>query len=313
VFENIVGKIEEYDKIIIHRHCRPDGDAIGSQVGLKGIIKANWPGKKVLCTGDPAGRYGFIEGSVMDEVGDEDFPGSLCFILDCGAASLVSDERYRNAGFTIRIDHHLPAESFCRLEVLDPGFESCCSMIAVLGLESGLVIDKTAASALYAGMVTDSGRFLYDSTKPRTLRIASELLERGVDTQAIYSSLYNEDLAILKLRAEYFLKVRLTRHNVAYIYTTQKELESYKLDAFAVSRGMVNTMANIKGVDIWVSFTESEGSVLCELRSSRLNINPIAVKYGGGGHAKASGATVARAEIAMSMLEDLDELEAQNE
>ena len=71
---------------------------------------------------------------------------------------------------------------------------------------------------------------------------------------------------------------------------------------------MVNTMADIKGVDIWVNFTETEKGVLCELRSDKYNINPIAVKYGGGGHDKASGATVADRETAMAMLKDLDSL-----
>jgi phosphoesterase RecJ-like protein len=80
------------------------------------------------------------------------------------------------------------------------------------------------------------------------------------------------------------------------------------MDTFAVSRGMVNTMADIKGVDIWVNFTETENGVLCELRSATKNINPIAVKYGGGGHAKASGAKVADRETAMRMLADLDQL-----
>ena len=80
------------------------------------------------------------------------------------------------------------------------------------------------------------------------------------------------------------------------------------MDSFTISRGMVGTMADMKGVDIWVNFTETENGVLCELRSSRYNINPIAVKYGGGGHAKASGATVKDRETAMAMLADLDKL-----
>jgi phosphoesterase RecJ-like protein len=71
---------------------------------------------------------------------------------------------------------------------------------------------------------------------------------------------------------------------------------------------MVNTMGDIKGIDIWVNFTETENGVLCEIRSSKYNINPIAVKYGGGGHAKASGATIKDRETAMQMLADLIEL-----
>ena len=80
------------------------------------------------------------------------------------------------------------------------------------------------------------------------------------------------------------------------------------VDVFTVSRGMVNTMGDVKGVDIWVNFTETECGVLCEIRSNRYNINPIAVKYGGGGHQKASGATVADKATAMAMLADLDAL-----
>ena len=72
-------------------------------------------------------------------------------------------------------------------------------------------------------------------------------------------------------------------------------------------------MAEIRGVDVWVNFTETEEGVLCEIRSSKYNINPIAVKYGGGGHKKASGATVASREEAMAMLADLDRLSEADE
>ena len=75
---------------------------------------------------------------------------------------------------------------------------------------------------------------------------------------------------------------------------------------------MVGVMSEIRGVDAWVNFTETEDGVLCELRSSRYNINPIAVKYGGGGHQKASGATVPNRETAMQMLADLDKLVEEN-
>ena len=82
------------------------------------------------------------------------------------------------------------------------------------------------------------------------------------------------------------------------------------MESARVSRGMVGTMADMKGVDIWVNFTETEAGVLCELRSGRYNINPIAVKYGGGGHAKASGAMVPDRATAMNMLADLDAMQA---
>ena len=100
--------------------------------------------------------------------------------------------------------------------------------------------------------------------------------------------------------------VQFTENQVAYIYTTKEEADSYEADTFTISRGMVNTMGEIRGVDIWVNFTETEDGILCEIRSAKYNINPIAVKYGGGGHAKASGATVKNKAQAMEMLRDID-------
>jgi phosphoesterase RecJ-like protein len=133
-------------------------------------------------------------------------------------------------------------------------------------------------------------------------------MEQTFDTNDIYRNLYVDDFENVKLRAKFILKIQLTDHRVAYIYTTNEEAKESGADIFAISRGMVGTMSDLRGVDIWVNFTETDEGVLCELRSSRFNINPIAVKYGGGGHAKASGATVKDRETAMQMLADLDRM-----
>ena len=117
----------------------------------------------------------------------------------------------------------------------------------------------------------------------------------------------------MKLRAQYVLKIQFTPKNTAYIYTTLDEMQAMGADTFSISRGMVSVMSDMRGVDVWVNFTETESGVLCEIRSSRYNINPIAVKYGGGGHAKASGATLKNREEAMRMLDDLDALAGDGE
>ena len=179
-------------------------------------------------------------------------------------------------------------------------------MITAFAEECGLRIPLLAAQSLYTGMITDSGRFRYDATSGRTHRLAALLLEQPIDTNEIYRCLYATDYALMKVRAQFVLKIQFTEKRVAYIYTTKQEVEQLDSDLFGISRGMVSTMSDIRGVDIWVNFTETDKGVLCELRSSRYNINPIAVKYGGGGHAKASGATVRTREEAMAMLRDLD-------
>lgn len=308
MFNELLNEIKKHDTIIIHRHYNPDGDAIGSQAGLKYLIKENFPDKTVYAVGDPAGRYAFIEGCDIDDIPDAAYSGALAILLDSSAKELISDDRYVLAEKTARIDHHMFIGKFCDVEVVDSTAESCAGLIALFAKECGLKLSKRSAKALFTGMVTDSGRFRYDSTNSRTFMIASYLMEQQFDTKDIYANLYSDDLKMVRLRATFTLKAEFTEKNVGYIYTDYEEFKTYGVSSFTISRGMVNVMAEIKGVDIWVNFTETEDSVLCELRSTKYNINQIAVKYGGGGHLLASGATLKNKEEALSMLEDLNNL-----
>ena len=313
MFEAILEKIKKYDTIIIHRHNNPDGDALGSQIGLKNIILDSFVGKEVYAVGDSSARFGFMDGAKMDEISDDVYTGALAIILDTSASALISDSRYKLAECTARIDHHIFCEKIADIEVTDTSYESCCGLITAMAIEGGLTVGSLAAKSLYTGMVTDSGRFRYDSTNSNTFRLAAFLRERDFDTNEIYRNLYADDFKFIRLRASFVLKINFTADGVAYIYTTKDELASYGVDTFSISRGMVGTMSEIRGVDAWVNFTETDDGVLAELRSSKYNINPIAVKYGGGGHAKASGATLADRDMAMSMLEDINTLVRESE
>ena len=306
MFEQVLTEIKNHEKIIIHRHSSPDGDALGSQIGLKHIIKDNFPEKTVYVVGDGAKCYSFMDGSTMDEIDDSEYVGALAFILDCGSSSLVSDDRYKKAAKVIRIDHHIYCENFADTEIVDTSYESCCGLITEFALECGLALSGESAKALYTGMVTDSGRFRYDSTTSNTFRLASALMAQKFDVNSIYSQLYADDFFFVRLRAQFVLKIQFTEYNVAYIYTTKEELPSYNVDTFTISRGMVGTMSDLRGVDIWVNFTETEDKVLVEIRSSKYTVQPVAVKYGGGGHAKACGASVKDRAEAMALLEDLN-------
>ena len=308
MFRTLLEMIQHHDTIIIHRHNRPDGDALGSQIGMKHLLQENFPHKQIYMVGDGAGYLSFMEGSVMDEIPDSTYEGALALVLDCGSPHLVSDDRWKLAAATGRMDHHIYQGQFTDTEVIDSTFESCCGLITQFAAECGLRLNRQSAKALYTGMVTDSGRFRYDSTNARTLRLASTLLEQGFDTNEIFRPLYSESFEGKKLRAQFLLKTQFTPNNVAYIYTTREELAELNKDVFTISRGMVNTMADLRGVGIWVNFTETDECVLCEIRSAELNVNPIAVKYGGGGHAKACGASVPDRETAMARLSDLDQM-----
>ncbi len=308
MFEQILELIRQYPRIIIHRHKNPDGDALGSQLGLYHIIRDSFPEKEIYLVGDLTPRYAFILDRPMDEIEDSLYEGALAIVLDTSAKSLISDERYQTASATARLDHHIFVETICATEVTDTSFESCCGLITALAIEGGLTVSPVAAKALYTGMITDSGRFRYDSTNAQTFRMASFLMERKFDTADIYKSLYADELSSIQLRAKFTLKIQMTPHRVAYIYTTREEAAESGADTFTISRGMVGTMSEIRGIDSWVNFTETDSGVLCEIRSNRYNINPIAVKYGGGGHQKASGATLKDRGEAMALLNDLCKL-----
>lgn len=309
MYQDLLKLIKENNTIVIHRHKNPDGDAIGSQVGLKHIIMENWPEKTVFMVGDEAGRYAFMDDCIMDEVPDEVYADALAIVLDCGGANMVCDERYINAKVNARVDHHMFTGAFTGTEVIKTEYESCCGIIADMAMTCGLKLDQIGAKSLFTGIVTDSGRFRYDSVKAHTFELAAFLMKNAdINFNDLYSKMYAEDFGALKRRSEFIMRVQFTEHNVAYIYTDAAEVERLGMSTFNISRGMVGVMGDLKGVDIWVNFTEAPEGVLCELRSSRFNINPIAVKYGGGGHEKASGATVANRDTAMAMLADLDKM-----
>lgn len=318
MFNEVLESIKKFKKIFIFRHSWPDGDATGSQVGLKYVITENFPDKQVYLLGDDFGRYSFVNGASVDEVEDSEFAGSLAIILDSAEAKLVSDERYKSCDYRIRMDHHIFCEKFAELEIVDTSYESASSLVADFAIRSGLSISENAASAFYTGIATDSGRFKYDSTSSRTFSIVSELMKSNIDISKIYGNLYRRDFTDILARADFVQRIKFSEKKVAYVYTTleqYKELaEKYNLSTFGVSRGMVNEMADINGIHIWVNFTETEETVLVELRSDSYNINPIAVKYGGGGHAKASGCDVDNYETAMKLIADCEALmEQENE
>ncbi len=305
--------IKQYDVIVIHRHTSPDGDAMGSQIGLKRIIEHNFPDKKVYAVGDDARRFSFMDGSQMDDISDEVYDGALAIVLDTSAKSLISDDRYTLADLRIRIDHHIFVEDIAEIDIDDTSFESCCGLVTYLAREWGLDVPVDAAKALFTGLVTDSGRFRYDSTTPRTFDLASFLLSKGFSATSIYNELYQDEFKNVKLRAEFVTSIRFTPANVAYIYTDLARVAQTGMEAQAVSRGMVNCMGEIKGVNTWVNFTECEQGVLCEIRSKNRNINQIAVAHGGGGHLKASGATLKDRQEAQIVLDELDKLTQEGE
>lgn len=304
MFDKIKELIEKYDTIIIHRHYNPDGDAYGSQMGLKQIIKVNYPTKKVYAVGD-VNTYAFC--GEIDHINDIEFKGALSIIVDVSVAHLVSDTRYTLADHVLVIDHHLNPSNIADTEYNDSSSIACAQIVAEFAMDQGLEIDKEAANALFTGIATDSGRFKYPSTSAKTFEIAAFLVNKGVDIQGIYEKLYTETYNFKKLRGYFINNFKLSNKNVAYMKNDLTVKEKFNVSTFTVSRAMVNQMADLENVEIWANFTLNEDNkVFVELRSKRHSIVHIARKYGGGGHALACGCTLNNLEESDLVLQDLD-------
>jgi|SRR5690554_855829 len=306
MFTKIHQKIEAYDIIIIHRHHRPDGDALGSQIGLREALRMSFPNKKIYAVGETSNRFAFI--GDMDIVDDSLYKDALVIVLDSSTTDMISDDRYKLADYVIKIDHHKAGKDYGDLIYVDIDEISTASIITDFIYKMKLKLNTFGARALFTGIVTDSGRFRYEGVNAKTFNLAGKLLAYPFSITEVYNYLYIDELEYVRLKAEMTLKFKI-KNNVAYLKTTNKEVKSSGVDVFTISRGMVGVMGGIKGINIWVNFTENEdNNVFAEIRSNKLDVSGIAQKYGGGGHKLASGATLKNFKEAKLMLDDLVEL-----
>lgn len=305
--KEIYDLIEKYDTIIIHRHARPDMDAIGSQIGLSLIIEQNYPDKEVYVVGD-LNNMSYL--AQMDNVKEEVYSNALSIITDVSVTKMISDDRYKLAKQRIIIDHHENETDVNDVAVFykDSGFGSACEMIIDFIREYKLKITPDAATYLYGGMVTDTGRFMHLKNASRTFELASYITKFSPNIQAFYNYIYTEPLK-RRLTKNLFTKFEITKNNVAYRKNDIAIIKKSGLDFQAISRGMVNQMAGIKEVPIWANFTEDieHNLIVGEFRSRGITIVDIAKKYGGGGHNNACGASLKDWNEVDSILSDLDE------
>ena len=308
MFDKILDLVKKYPVIVIHRHKNPDGDALGSQIGLKHIIRDSFPDKTVYAVGDMTPRYAFMVDEPMDEIADEVYNNALAIVLDTSAKALISDDRYTLSPESARFDHHLFVEEICGTEHVDTSFESCCGLIASFAKECGLTVTETAAKALYTGMITDSGRFRFRSVSGDTMRLAGMLLDQGIDSDRLYAHLYMKDFESLKFQAYVYTHMKMTENGVAYLYVDKAMQEEYGLSLEDASAS-VSYMDSIKGCLCWIAFIETgdaNNTIRVRLRSRFAPINHIAEQFRGGGHACASGATVYNEEELQQLVDMAD-------
>ncbi len=310
--KQILEKIKEYDRIMLFRHVRNDGDCVGATKGLKRILQLSFPEKEVYLIDEDTAKYLEFMGPEDEPVADELYADALGIVIDTASEARISNKKYALCKELIKIDHHIPLESFGSLIWVEEERSSACEMIVdfYATFKDELKIDQEAATHLYTGMVTDSGRFKYDGVTGDTLRNAAVLLDVGVDTQTLFARLYLEAFEYLKFKAYLYEQMQITENGVAYIYIDKAMQEKFGLNQEQAS-ATVGTLDAIRGCICWMVFIESgdeKGSIRVRLRSRFMHINSVAEKYHGGGHACASGATVYSIEEMQALLKDADEL-----
>lgn len=304
----ILQKIKEYNRIIITRHFRPDGDAIGSTKGLWTILKDSFPEKEIYLLNEDMSEYLSFLGGESEPIADELYADALCIVLDTGTADRISNKKYSLCRELVKIDHHIDNNPYGDLSWVEDHRSSVCEMVVDFydTFKDELVLSKEAATYLYAGMVTDSGRFRFDSVSGDTMRLAGILLDRKIDTDVLFAHLYLKEFDMFKFEAHIYDAMRITENGVAYVYVDRAMQERFGLSQEDASAS-VSYMEKIKGCLCWIAFIESpnaEKTIRVRLRSRFAHINTIAEKHHGGGHACASGATVySEAEMAQLVAE----------
>ena len=304
----VLEKIKEYDRIFIFRHIRPDGDCVGSSKGLCEILRLSFPEKDVRVVDWQRCDYLDFLGIEEESVEDPLYPDALAIVIDTATSERISNQKFSLCREVVKIDHHIPVENYGVINWVEEHSSSACEMIArfYLELKDELKINERAATLIYTGMVTDSGRFRFRSVSGDTMRAAAAMLEAGVDTDRLYANLYIDDFDQLKFKAHVYNKMKITENGVAYIHVTSAMQEKFGLTQEQASAS-VSYLDSIRGSMIWIAFIDNaDGTIRVRLRSRFVTVNEIGEKYRGGGHASASGATLYKKSEIRKLLADAD-------
>ena len=308
--QSILNKIKEYQKIMIFRHFRPDGDAVGSTKGLQAILKVTYPEKEVYLQNADFSDYLAFLGEEDPLLPDEEYKDALGIVLDTATTERISNQKYSLCKELIKIDHHLPIQSYGDYQWVEEERSSLCEMITAFyyAFKAELKLNKEAATCLYTGMVTDSGRFRFREVSGETLRLAAVLLDQGIDADSIYAHLYMREFNSFKFESYAQKKMQISENGVASLYVTKKMQKKFSLTKEQASAS-VSFMESIKNSLIWIAFIDNgDGSIRVRLRSRFVTVSELAEKYHGGGHACAAGATVYSKAEMKALLSEADVL-----
>lgn len=306
--EKILETIKQYETIIIHRHVRPDPDAYGSQGGLAEILKASFPEKNIYTVGKEEETLHYLRR--LDIIPKDTYDGALVIVCDTANAERICDDRYDLGDKLIKIDHHPNEDPYGDMMWVDTDASSVSEMIYefyLAGKDHGLKMSDEAARLLFAGIVGDTGRFLFPSTSKKTFAYAGELIHYNFSRPELFDKMYELSPNVVKLNGYVLQNFEMKQNGVAVMVLKKELLKEFQVKPSEASL-LVGALGNIAGIKAWVFFIEEDDQIRVRLRSKGPIINGIARNYRGGGHPLAAGASIYSWDDMENVINDLEKV-----
>jgi len=291
MYKEIWNKIEKSDNIVLISHVNPDGDALGSSLSMYNILKNMNKKVTIVNMTEPAKYLDFLPN--FDKVRKE-LPKKIDLMIsfDCGSFDRLGIER--RDYFLINLDHHISNTNYGDMNLIEPNAASTSQVVFNILEANSIKIDKDSATCIYTALVTDTGNFQYESVTSEVFRVASELVKAGANPDFISKMLYQRDrLSRLRFLAKALDTLDLYLEGQVSVVEITKELMDMTGAVKDDTEGLVNMIRAIESVEVALLLREEEEGIKISLRSKNyVDVSKIATKYGGGGHIRASGATI---------------------
>ena len=309
IYKKIWDKIEESNNIVLISHVNPDGDALGSSLSMYNILKNMNKNVTIVNMTDLAPYLDFLPNYNRVK---KQLPKNIDLMIsfDCGSFDRLGIEE--KPKFLINIDHHISNTNYGDINLIEDAASTSQVVFNILEYNN-IKIDKDSAVCIYTALVTDTGNFQYESVTSEVFRVASELVKCGVEPDFVSKMLYERDrLSRLRFLAKALDTLELSLEGKVGIVEVTNELMQKTGAVKDDTDGLVNMVRKLATVEVAVMLREEEnGDIKISLRSKNyVDVSKIAVKYGGGGHIRASGATIKDktfSEIKEMLLNDIKE------
>ena len=288
--------LEQTGSVVILGHVRPDGDCLGSTLGLYHYIQTNYPAiRAAVYLEESSPKFGYLAGydAILHETDEERY--ELCICLDCGDEERLGSFGVflANASKSLCLDHHITNTRFCEVNLVSENASSTCEVLFEQLDEEK--IDKAAAECLYTGLIHDTGVFKYSCTSARTMEIAGKLMAKGIDFGSIIdNSFYKETYVQNQILGRALLEsITFLDGKCIFSALRQSEMEFYGVNGKDMD-GIIDQLRLTEGVEVAIfMYQTGPQEFKVSLRSQNaVDVSRIASYFGGGGHVRAAGCTM---------------------